>query len=116
MARVGIWLGLFLVACGGSSPEAKSADTTETTTTHDDAAPAASADEAASSKPSGDAKSNQELSERRAASVKKVLVDRYGAAEDRVVIKGAGVTQPVAGNESEDGKALNRRVEILLAR
>jgi len=64
----------------------------------------------------GDAKSNQELSERRAASVKKVLVDRYGAAEERIAVKGAGATQPVAGNETEDGKALNRRVEILLAR
>jgi hypothetical protein len=56
MARVGIWLGLFLFACGGSAPDAKSADSTETTTTHDDVAPAASSDDGASSKSSGDAK------------------------------------------------------------
>ena len=64
----------------------------------------------------GDAKANQGLSERRAATVKQVLVDRYGADAARVTTKGWGAEQPVQDNKTPDGRALNRRVEIVLAR
>ena len=40
----------------------------------------------------GDAKNNQDLSERRAATVKKVLVERYGAAHRRTVVTNAWIS------------------------
>ncbi|HYE89449.1 MAG TPA: OmpA family protein [Terriglobales bacterium] len=64
----------------------------------------------------GDAAKNQDLSERRAAAVKKALVDTYGADEARIGTKGWGVEQPIADNGTDEGRALNRRVEIVLAR
>src|SRR5438067_1643538 len=64
----------------------------------------------------GDAKKNQELSERRAAAVKKVLVEKHGADTARIAVKGSGANQPVADNQTEDGRALNRRVEIVVSR
>lgn len=39
-----------------------------------------------------------------------------GAASGRLSVEGKGETQPIAGNDTNEGKALNRRVEILLAR
>jgi OOP family OmpA-OmpF porin len=64
----------------------------------------------------GDAAKNMDLSERRAATVKQTLVDRYGADAARITTKGWGVEQPIADNKTDDGRALNRRVEIVLAR
>ena len=54
---------------------------------------------------------NQQLSERRAANVKKLLVQR-GVQESRVSIVGFGKSQPVATNATPEGRQLNRRVEI----
>ena len=62
----------------------------------------------------GDAKANQALSERRAATVKRVLAEKYGADAARIAIKGWGSEQAVADNATDDGRALNRRVEIVL--
>lgn len=56
---------------------------------------------------------NQELSERRAQSVKDYLVDR-GVNADTIVTRGFGEEQPVAKNDSPEGRANNRRVEIVL--
>ena len=39
-----------------------------------------------------------------------------GAASGRLSVEGKGETQPIASNDTSEGKALNRRVEILLAR
>ena len=64
----------------------------------------------------GDAKANQGLSERRAAAVKQALVEKYGADGARVAAKGWGAEQPVQDNKTPDGRAMNRRVEIVLAR
>ena len=64
----------------------------------------------------GDAKANQGLSERRAAAVKQALVETYGADGGRVAAKGWGAEQPVQDNKTPDGRAMNRRVEIVLAR
>jgi|GEM_PF-4752041 len=63
----------------------------------------------------GDAQKNQELSLRRADSVKKVLVTKYGADGARISTKGFGADQPLAPNDTEDGRSVNRRVEILVA-
>jgi OOP family OmpA-OmpF porin len=54
---------------------------------------------------------NQRLSERRAASVKAYLVDA-GIDGSRMTTVGHGESQPVADNETEEGRALNRRTEL----
>ena len=53
---------------------------------------------------------NQSLSESRARAVKRHLVDRYRIDGSRLEIRGYGETLPVASNESEAGRARNRRV------
>jgi outer membrane protein OmpA-like peptidoglycan-associated protein len=64
----------------------------------------------------GNAAVNQDLSERRAQTVRKTLVERYGAEANRVTSKGYGAEQPLATNDTEDGRAINRRVEVILVR
>jgi outer membrane protein OmpA-like peptidoglycan-associated protein len=54
---------------------------------------------------------NQQLSERRANSVKNLLVQR-GVQADRINILGYGESRPVATNNTPEGRQLNRRVEI----
>lgn len=54
---------------------------------------------------------NQGLSERRAESVMQYLVGR-GVAADRLTNKGYGEASPVADNSNEEGRELNRRVEL----
>lgn len=54
---------------------------------------------------------NQALSERRAQSVASYLGMR-GVQSARVATQGRGESQPIASNETADGKAQNRRVEI----
>jgi outer membrane protein OmpA-like peptidoglycan-associated protein len=54
---------------------------------------------------------NQKLSEARAASVQAYLAAR-GVDAGRMTVKGFGETQPIADNETEAGRELNRRVEL----
>jgi outer membrane protein OmpA-like peptidoglycan-associated protein len=61
----------------------------------------------------GTASYNQELSQRRAQSVRDYLVSR-GIASDRVTAQGFGLTRPLADNASAEGRADNRRVEIVV--
>ncbi len=61
----------------------------------------------------GDAGYNQRLSERRAESVAAVL-RRSGVSAGRISTRGAGATQPIASNATQDGRARNRRVEIVI--
>lgn len=56
---------------------------------------------------------NQTLSERRANAVSKYLVSK-GIAQARTITVGGGENYPVAGNDTESGRALNRRVELTL--
>jgi outer membrane protein OmpA-like peptidoglycan-associated protein len=64
----------------------------------------------------GDGKANQALSERRAAAVKQIMVSKYGADGARIATKGWGAEQPIQENATAEGRALNRRVEIVLSR
>lgn len=57
--------------------------------------------------------SNIELSQKRAISVGKHLISQ-GIAKERIQVYGAGPSQPIASNSSEEGRAQNRRVEIRL--
>lgn len=61
----------------------------------------------------GRADYNQQLSVRRAQSVADYLMSREVIPE-RLVVTGRGQTQPIASNETPEGRALNRRVEIVL--
>jgi outer membrane protein OmpA-like peptidoglycan-associated protein len=61
----------------------------------------------------GRAEFNQTLSERRAGSVAAYLESRE-VMEERLLVSGLGQNQPVADNTTPDGRALNRRVEIVL--
>ncbi len=61
----------------------------------------------------GSASFNQDLSQKRAASVRDYLVAR-GVAADRVSATGFGLARPVADNASPEGRANNRRVEIVV--
>jgi outer membrane protein OmpA-like peptidoglycan-associated protein len=54
---------------------------------------------------------NQALSERRAQSVSDYLAAR-GVARARIGIRGYGESQPIASNDTDTGRAENRRVEI----
>jgi outer membrane protein OmpA-like peptidoglycan-associated protein len=56
---------------------------------------------------------NQDLSQRRAQSVREYLVSR-GVASDRISASGFGPSRPVADNSSAEGRANNRRVEIVV--
>lgn len=56
---------------------------------------------------------NQELSQRRAQAVRDYLVTR-GIASDRITAQGFGLTRPIGDNGSPEGRANNRRVEIVV--
>jgi outer membrane protein OmpA-like peptidoglycan-associated protein len=62
----------------------------------------------------GNAAYNQGLSERRAASVANYLGPQ-GVDQRRISTLGFGMTQPIASNANEAGRAQNRRVEISIA-
>ena len=55
---------------------------------------------------------NQKLSERRAQAIADYLVSR-GVDARRIVARGNGASKPVASNKTPEGRARNRRTEIL---
>jgi OmpA-OmpF porin, OOP family len=56
---------------------------------------------------------NMDLSQRRAAAVVAALTTRFGIAKDRLTPVGVSFASPVAPNIDEDGRAKNRRVELV---
>lgn len=56
---------------------------------------------------------NLDLSKRRAAAVKGVLVSQFSIAEGRLTTAGLGATRPMGSNDTPAGRALNRRVEFV---
>ena len=61
----------------------------------------------------GDNDYNQKLSEQRAQAVAKYLI-KSGVDASKIVAMGAGERMPVASNATEEGRADNRRVEVLV--
>jgi outer membrane protein OmpA-like peptidoglycan-associated protein len=61
----------------------------------------------------GGAAFNQELSEKRAKAVKDFLV-KYAVQPDRLQANGYGYTKPIASNDTEEGRAKNRRIELII--
>lgn len=55
---------------------------------------------------------NLDLSKRRAASVKTALVERYHISADRLTTNGFGASSPIDRNDTLEGRARNRRVEL----
>lgn len=61
----------------------------------------------------GDFNYNLKLSQARADAVVKTLASKYGADGNRLKAFGVGPVAPVTSNDTEDGKAKNRRVELV---
>jgi outer membrane protein OmpA-like peptidoglycan-associated protein len=56
---------------------------------------------------------NLELSQRRSAAVRRALVERYQIQEARLTTAGFGASQPKESNATAEGRARNRRVELI---
>lgn len=61
----------------------------------------------------GDSGYNEELSYRRAIAVAQALSRDYGIALTRIEVEGYGESKPIASNDTERGRALNRRVTLV---
>ncbi len=61
----------------------------------------------------GDPKANQRLSEDRAETVRDILLGA-GVDPSEIVAVGAGSSQPIASNQTEEGREQNRRVEVVV--
>ena len=56
---------------------------------------------------------NVRLSQERAAAVRDRLIQTFGVPADRLTASGFGDARPIASNATEDGRAQNRRVELV---
>ena len=61
----------------------------------------------------GTAQVNQKISENRANSVKNYLISK-GIASSRMITMGRGFSEPIASNDTDAGRAQNRRVEFAI--
>jgi len=61
---------------------------------------------------SGSEGARQKISEKRAESAKKYMMDKFNIPGDRITTKGYGSQKPIADNKTKEGRAKNRRVEF----
>jgi outer membrane protein OmpA-like peptidoglycan-associated protein len=61
----------------------------------------------------GEEAANLNLSQQRAEAVKGILVSQYNIEESKLTTEGRGESQPLANNNTPEGKAQNRRVEFI---
>ena len=66
------------------------------------------------SKTGPSARYNQRLSEARAVAVKSMLTNEFGVAPGRLSTVGYGYERPIAPNDTEEGRAMNRRVYAII--
>jgi len=57
---------------------------------------------------------NQKLSQRRVDAIKNYLVDKFGIGADRLTAVGYGESRPIATNDTDEGRQLNRRVQAVM--
>jgi outer membrane protein OmpA-like peptidoglycan-associated protein len=76
--------------------------------------PSATAEIIGYSDSSGSDAANQKMSEARAKAVMDYLVTRHGIDPSRITSRGAGSADPVASNDSAEGRSMNRRVVIIV--
>jgi outer membrane protein OmpA-like peptidoglycan-associated protein len=57
---------------------------------------------------------NMKLSQRRVDAIKNYLVEKFGISEDRLKAVGYGESQPIATNDTDEGRQLNRRVQAVM--
>jgi outer membrane protein OmpA-like peptidoglycan-associated protein len=62
----------------------------------------------------GEASYNQSLSQRRAELVKQFFVDNFDIQDRRLQIEGRGEAQPIASNQTVEGRQANRRIDVLI--
>ena len=62
---------------------------------------------------SGSSAYNETLSVRRARAVADFLIVRHQIADKRLIVQGLGESEPIADNQTPEGRALNRRVEFI---
>jgi OOP family OmpA-OmpF porin len=60
----------------------------------------------------GSERANQSLSERRAESVKRYLVQNFSIPQERLIAKGYGKSRPIASNDTPEDRSKNRRIEV----
>jgi chemotaxis protein MotB len=58
--------------------------------------------------------SNWELSSARSIAILEILSNKYGVPRERLSIAGYADTAPIASNETEEGRARNRRADIVI--
>lgn len=63
----------------------------------------------------GNAKKNETLSLQRAENVKAYLVANAALPEDKISVEGMGAAKPVAPNNTEEGRASNRRIDVIIS-
>jgi OmpA-OmpF porin, OOP family len=62
----------------------------------------------------GSAEVNELLSQERAESVRQYLLANKTLSNDRIVAVGYGSSKPLASNETEEGRAVNRRIDVII--
>lgn len=62
----------------------------------------------------GDNEFNKKLSLQRVKSVAQYMIDKYGVQPDQIETIGAGESNPIASNDTPEGRKLNRRIEFTL--
>ena len=63
----------------------------------------------------GDDRKNQSLSLRRARAVMSYLIANMGLSESQISARGYGESTPIASNETSQGRAQNRRIDVILS-
>jgi len=57
---------------------------------------------------------NEKLSQRRVEAIKNYLVEKFGISADRLKAVGYGESKPIATNDTDEGRQLNRRVQAVM--
>ena len=60
--------------------------------------------------------SNNDLSQRRADAVRAYLLSQTGLPENRIAAIGYGESRPIATNDTAEGRAKNRRIDLVIRR